>query len=66
MYIVIKYITGKHRGKYVKEDPSNPYWDEVAINDATRYNSISEANNKIDTLCAKVGDELPLKAVMVD
>lgn len=65
MSVVITYTKGKHRGKYVKESQGNPYWDEVSLDNATRYKNKDDAWKKIDELCAKVGDEIYLKPVDV-
>ena len=63
MKVVIQYTKGKHRGKYVAESVTNPYWDEVfSIDSATDYGSIEQARTKIDQLRAKVGDDLPMTA----
>lgn len=65
MSIVIVHSRGKHKGKYVRETPSNPYWDEVSIDIATTYRDKAEAYKKIDELCAKVGDDLPMLPVEI-
>ncbi len=65
MYI-LQYIKGKHRNKYVKEVVGG-YWDEVLdASLATTYASLEDAHKRILFLCAKVGDELPLKPKKVD
>lgn len=63
MPALIKYTRGKHRGKYVKETPGRPFWDDVGRAEATVYRDRAEAHKRIMELCAKAGDELYLVPV---